>query len=93
MILSNSWEQHFLSLATLEEANKNIAVFTEGTDATEIDKNLLCSLTEDINTVVLYAGQKGNMKMFHSSKIFRGMRSRTQTKLIGMIGMEPSAYG
>eukprot|EP00957_Ditylum_brightwellii_P030903 2341791-Ditylum_brightwellii.AAC.1 len=32
------------------------------------------------------------MKMFHSPKMFGGTRSRTQTKLIGMIGMGPSTY-
>eukprot|EP00957_Ditylum_brightwellii_P046687 3542835-Ditylum_brightwellii.AAC.1 len=93
MILSNSWKQHFLSLATLEEANKNIAAFSEVTDATKMDKNLLCLLAEDINMVVLFAGYKGKMKIFHSPKMFGGTRSRTLPKLIGMIGMGLSTYG
>jgi hypothetical protein len=93
MMLSNSWKQHFLSLATSEEANKNIATFSEATDATETDKNLLRLLAEDIDMVVLFAGYKGNMKIFHNPKMFRGTRSRKQTKLIGMIGMGPSTYG
>eukprot|EP00957_Ditylum_brightwellii_P013691 1032059-Ditylum_brightwellii.AAC.1 len=67
-MLSNSWKQYFLSLATLEEANKNIAAFSEATDMTEMDKNLMRLLAEDINMAVLFAGYKGNMKMFHSPK-------------------------
>eukprot|EP00957_Ditylum_brightwellii_P172539 13135693-Ditylum_brightwellii.AAC.1 len=58
-----------------------------------MDKNLLHLLAEDINMVVLFAGYKGNVKMFHSPKMFRGTRSRTQTKLIGIIGMGLLTYG
>ena len=56
MVLSNTWKQHFLTLATNKDANKNVAAFAN--DTTSEGKNnfpaeILRAFHEDPDSVII----------------------------------------
>jgi hypothetical protein len=59
--------------------------------STDSDFEKLRALGEDIDTVVLAADATRNIMILHSPKNFGGTRTRTESKVVGMIGLEAQA--
>eukprot|EP00957_Ditylum_brightwellii_P126045 9609335-Ditylum_brightwellii.AAC.1 len=93
MNLSNSWKQYFLSLAFLDEVNKNITKFSLAIDSIKSETEKIKSASEDVDTVLLYADHKYKIKMLHSPTLFEGTRNRRHSKLVCLVGMGPSDIG
>jgi hypothetical protein len=74
MNLTNSWTNHFIAIGNSDEANKNMAFFSDvmKPDQTKSEKNI--NLIEEDDTVVLVIGKAGQMKILHSFKKIGGTR-------------------
>ena len=95
MVLSNTWKQHFLTLATNEDANKNVAAFAGDTTfagKTDFPAEILRAFHEDPDSDIIANSLIPNKVAFYHSIInLGGSRARPTNKIIGLFGSGPEA--
>lgn len=91
MNLSSTWKLHYANLASNEAGNVNMAAFGPALAADIPFGEKLRALTEDPDTVILAAGNKNQVIVFHSPCNFGGKRFRTANKVGALMGFGPVA--
>ena len=95
MVLSNTWKQHFLTLATNEDANKNVAAFARDTTfagKTDFPAEILRAFHEDPDSVIIAKSLIPNkVAFYHSITNLGGSRARPTNKIVGIFGSGPNA--
>ena len=94
-IQANTWKRYFQTLASNEDANKNIASFSNDsiftTDAT-FGPKIKSNLTKDIDSIILAkAPGSSSLTMYHSITNLGGTRSKPEDKFVGLLGFGPEA--
>ena len=95
MSLSNTWKNYYQSLASNEDANKNLEAFAKDSnfdDLTDFPAQILLAFAADKDAVILAkAPCSDKIALYHSIKNLGGSRSRPTNKLVGLVGSGPSA--
>ena len=94
-IKANTLKRYFMTSALNEDANKNIASFsndsiftTNATFSSEIKSNL----TKDIDSIILAkAPGSSSLTMYHIITNLVGTRSKLDNKFVGLLGFGPES--
>jgi hypothetical protein len=81
MNLTNSWTNHFIAIGNSNEANKNMAFFSDVMKSDQTKSEKIINLIDEDDTVTLVLGKVGQIKILHSFKKFGGTRTRPNLKV------------
>jgi hypothetical protein len=81
MTLTNSWPNHFIEIGNSNEANKNMAFFSNTMKPDQTKSEKIINLVEENNTVALVIGKAGQIMILHSFKKIGGTRTRPTLKV------------
>ena len=85
-----SWKEFYLSR---NEGNHNIIAYNNAMHHSNSKRAILQNLVQEVDSVILLAGEDQQMTVVHSPKNFGGMRSRPKDKLVALKGMGKEATG
>ena len=83
-----SWKEFYLSQ---NEGNHNIIAYNNAMHHSNSKKEILQNLVQEVDSVILLAGEDQQMTVVHSPKNFGGTRSRPTDKLVALKGMGKEA--
>ena len=83
-----SWKEFYLSQ---NEGNHNIIAYNDAMHHSNSKKEILQNLVQEVDSVILLAGEDQQMTVVHSPKNFGGTRSRPTDKLVALKGMGKEA--
>jgi hypothetical protein len=88
MNLTNSWTNLFIAIRNSDEANKNMAFFSNAMKPDQTNSEKIIALVNKDDTVRLVIGNTGQIKILHSFKKFVGTRTRPTLKVGCLFGNE-----
>ncbi len=75
MNLTNIWTKHFVAIGNSNEANKNMAFFSNAMKQDQTKSEKINNLVKEGNTVALAVGKAGKIKILHSFEKCGGTRT------------------
>lgn len=90
---STTWSQHFKSLPSNDQGNKDSASFSQATFSNLERKERLRNLTESQEYVIATAEGTKKVQLIHSPKNVGGTRIRPEHKVLGLIGTSDGSVG
>jgi hypothetical protein len=91
MLPQNNWVEWFSNHPSTEDGNGNMAPFSSILEAGFSREEKLQSLDKEIDTVISAANANNNIMILHSPKNFGGTISRTDNKVVCMLGLSVHA--
>ena len=85
---SRSWKNYLTELPSNDDGNKNIISFSEAMSKDLSSEEKVKNLTEDKDEIVACVDGEGKIQLIHSISNLGGTRSRSNNKLVGIMGME-----
>ena len=85
---SRSWKNYLTELPSNDDGNKNIISFSEAMSKDLSSEEKVKNLTEDKDKIVACVDGEGKIQLVHSISNLGGTRSRTNNKIVGIMGIE-----